>query len=161
MTGASKVPKAQRKSPTHSTHPTAHYGVLGTCESALTYYEAAAHAVMDELESSMEVHEVDLAERKGAVTSYSLSTGTSSGGSLTIATSASNSCKGLTSVSDECCEIVQDILDGDTSSETCQDLSDTCPSIGFPSHNRKVWDAQMACIGWDNDSSDGEILGTP
>ena len=28
-----------------------HYGVLGTCHSALAYYEAAAHGVMDELES--------------------------------------------------------------------------------------------------------------
>ncbi|KAL3817295.1 hypothetical protein ACHAXA_003216 [Cyclostephanos tholiformis] len=29
----------------------AHYGVLGTCETALAYYEAAAHGVMDELEN--------------------------------------------------------------------------------------------------------------
>ncbi|EJK44212.1 hypothetical protein THAOC_37272 [Thalassiosira oceanica] len=28
-----------------------HYGVLGTCQTALAYYEAAAHGVMDELES--------------------------------------------------------------------------------------------------------------
>lgn len=28
-----------------------HYGVLGTCHSALAYYEAAAHGIMDELES--------------------------------------------------------------------------------------------------------------
>ncbi|KAL7539895.1 hypothetical protein ACHAXR_009688, partial [Thalassiosira sp. AJA248-18] len=30
---------------------TSHYGVLGTCPTALAYYEAAAHGVMDELES--------------------------------------------------------------------------------------------------------------
>lgn len=30
---------------------TNHYGVLGTCQTALAYYEAAAHGVMDELES--------------------------------------------------------------------------------------------------------------
>jgi len=29
-----------------------HYGVLGTCESALAYYEAAANGIMDELEQS-------------------------------------------------------------------------------------------------------------
>ena len=28
-----------------------HYGVLGTCQTALAYYEAAAHGVMDELEN--------------------------------------------------------------------------------------------------------------
>ena len=28
-----------------------HYGVLGTCPTALAYYEAAAHGVMDELEN--------------------------------------------------------------------------------------------------------------
>ena len=28
-----------------------HYGVLGTCQTALAYYEAAAHGIMDELES--------------------------------------------------------------------------------------------------------------
>ncbi len=36
----------------HSASPAAHYGVLGTCESAMLYYEAAANAVMDELEAS-------------------------------------------------------------------------------------------------------------
>ena len=30
---------------------TSHYGVLGTCPTALAYYEAAANGVMDELES--------------------------------------------------------------------------------------------------------------
>ena len=35
----------------HSPRTTDHYGVLGTCESALIYYEAAANAVMDEMES--------------------------------------------------------------------------------------------------------------
>ena len=30
---------------------TSHYGVLGTCPTALAYYEAAAHGIMDELES--------------------------------------------------------------------------------------------------------------
>ena len=29
-----------------------HYGILGTCESSLAYYEAAANTIMDELESS-------------------------------------------------------------------------------------------------------------
>ena len=28
-----------------------HYGVLGTCQTALAYYEAAAHGIMDELEN--------------------------------------------------------------------------------------------------------------
>lgn len=36
----------------HSANPTAHYGVLGTCESAMLYYEAAANSIMDELEAS-------------------------------------------------------------------------------------------------------------
>ena len=35
----------------HGTSPTFHYGVLGTCPTALAYYEAAANGVMDELES--------------------------------------------------------------------------------------------------------------
>ena len=35
----------------HGTTPTSHYGVLGTCPTALAYYEAAANGVMDELES--------------------------------------------------------------------------------------------------------------
>lgn len=35
----------------HGTSPTSHYGVLGTCPTALAYYEAAANGVMDELES--------------------------------------------------------------------------------------------------------------
>eukprot|EP00978_Attheya_sp_CCMP212_P047750 scaffold425778_cov43-Attheya_sp.AAC.1 len=30
------------------------YGVLGTCETAMAYYEAAAHGVMDDLETSVE-----------------------------------------------------------------------------------------------------------
>jgi len=34
-----------------STSMSNHYGVLGTCPTALAYYEAAAHGVMDELES--------------------------------------------------------------------------------------------------------------
>ena len=38
-----------------------HYGVLGTCHSALAYYEAAAHGIMDELESG---------PTKGKVVSY-------------------------------------------------------------------------------------------
>lgn len=37
---------------THSTTGKHHYGILGTCESTMLYYEAAANAVMDELESS-------------------------------------------------------------------------------------------------------------
>jgi len=36
---------------THGTTPVSHYGVLGTCPTALAYYEAAAHGVMDELEA--------------------------------------------------------------------------------------------------------------
>jgi len=36
----------------HSPSSSAHYGVLGTCETALAYYEAAANAIMDELETS-------------------------------------------------------------------------------------------------------------
>ena len=40
-----------------------HYGVLGTCHSALAYYEAAAHGIMDELESG---------PTKGKVVSYTL-----------------------------------------------------------------------------------------
>jgi TPR repeat protein len=36
----------------HSANPTAHYGVLGTCESAMLYYESAANTIMDELEAS-------------------------------------------------------------------------------------------------------------
>lgn len=36
----------------HSSAPSAHYGVLGTCESALAYYEAAVDGIMDEIESS-------------------------------------------------------------------------------------------------------------
>eukprot|EP00569_Conticribra_weissflogii_P008990 CAMPEP_0171367950 /NCGR_PEP_ID=MMETSP0879-20121228/6413_1 /TAXON_ID=67004 /ORGANISM="Thalassiosira weissflogii, Strain CCMP1336" /LENGTH=1259 /DNA_ID=CAMNT_0011876063 /DNA_START=61 /DNA_END=3837 /DNA_ORIENTATION=- len=35
----------------HGSNPNSHYGVLGTCPTALAYYEAAAHGVMDELES--------------------------------------------------------------------------------------------------------------
>lgn len=37
---------------THSTSGKQHYGILGTCESTMRYYEAAANAVMDDLESS-------------------------------------------------------------------------------------------------------------
>ncbi len=36
----------------HSSQESDHYGVLGTCESALAYYEEAANHIMDELESS-------------------------------------------------------------------------------------------------------------
>ena len=35
----------------HGSNPTSHYGVLGTCETALAYYEAAANGVMDSLEA--------------------------------------------------------------------------------------------------------------
>ena len=35
-----------------ATGSSSHYGVLGTCQTALAYYEAAANGVMDELESS-------------------------------------------------------------------------------------------------------------
>jgi len=50
-----KVPTSTPPPPTHLVHsssPNDHYGVLGTCDSALLYYEAAANAIMDELESS-------------------------------------------------------------------------------------------------------------
>lgn len=116
---------------------------------------------MDELESSMEVHEVDLAERKGAATSYSLSTATTSDGTLVVVTSASSSCGGLKKVSSACCALAKAVLAGDTTSATCTSLTSTCPSIGYRSHNPTVWDAQMACLGWDDDSTDGEIIGTP
>ena len=36
----------------HGNNPNQHYGALGTCESAMLYYEAAAHSVIDALESS-------------------------------------------------------------------------------------------------------------
>ena len=45
----------------YGTTPVSHYGVLGTCPTALAYYEAAAHGVMDELESG---------PTKGKVVSY-------------------------------------------------------------------------------------------
>ena len=35
----------------HGSNPTSHYGVLGTCETALAYYEAAANGIMDTLEA--------------------------------------------------------------------------------------------------------------
>ena len=35
----------------HGSNPTSHYGVLGTCETALAYYEAAANGIMDALEA--------------------------------------------------------------------------------------------------------------
>ncbi len=44
--------KKSGKPMVHSPSASAHYGVLGTCESSLAYYEAAAHAIMDELETS-------------------------------------------------------------------------------------------------------------
>ena len=34
----------------HGSNPTSHYGVLGTCETALAYYEAAGNGIMDTLE---------------------------------------------------------------------------------------------------------------
>ena len=36
----------------HPPSATSHYGLLGTCESALAYYETAAHLAMDEMEAS-------------------------------------------------------------------------------------------------------------
>ena len=36
----------------HPSAATSHYGLLGTCESALAYYETAAHLAMDEMEAS-------------------------------------------------------------------------------------------------------------
>lgn len=35
----------------HGSNPTSHYGVLGTCETALAYYETAANGIMDSLEA--------------------------------------------------------------------------------------------------------------
>ncbi|HCH66450.1 MAG: hypothetical protein CL927_07555 [Deltaproteobacteria bacterium] len=113
-----------------------------------------------ELESSMEVHEVDFGERKGLATAYELSTSEAEYVGVLVG-AAGNSCKGLKNVSDECCDLVQDVLDGDTSSTTCQEMSRKCPSIGFPSHNKKVYEAQMKCIGWGDDSLDEDGLGTP
>lgn len=40
-----------KNTPKHSSQESDHYGVLGTCESALAYYEEAANHIMDELES--------------------------------------------------------------------------------------------------------------
>ena len=45
------VPATGGASDIHGTTPSSHYGVLGTCPTALAYYEAAANGVMDELES--------------------------------------------------------------------------------------------------------------
>lgn len=36
----------------HPPSATSHYGLLGTCESAMAYYETAAHLAMDEMEAS-------------------------------------------------------------------------------------------------------------
>jgi TPR repeat protein len=44
--------KNQDKSIMHSPLASAHYGVLGTCETSLAYFEAAANSIMDELEAS-------------------------------------------------------------------------------------------------------------
>jgi len=44
--------KSQEKKIMHSPLASAHYGVLGTCETSLAYFEAAANAIMDELEAS-------------------------------------------------------------------------------------------------------------
>jgi FOG: TPR repeat, SEL1 subfamily len=41
----------KRKEIKHSADGFAHYGVLGTCQTSLAYYEAAANGIMDELES--------------------------------------------------------------------------------------------------------------
>lgn len=51
---SSTSPKQNKKGKvmTHSPLDSSHYGVLGTCESSLAYYEAAAHSIMDELETS-------------------------------------------------------------------------------------------------------------
>jgi TPR repeat protein len=42
---------SNKHTPKHSSQESDHYGVLGTCESALAYYEEAANHIMDELES--------------------------------------------------------------------------------------------------------------
>jgi len=52
MTESGKGIDATTSSRVHSSSASAHYGVLGTCESSLAYYEAAANAIMDEMESS-------------------------------------------------------------------------------------------------------------
>ena len=53
-TTTSKLKQKQHHLAKHVHNPISseHYGVLGSCESALTYYEVAASAIMDELESS-------------------------------------------------------------------------------------------------------------
>ena len=112
------------------------------------------------LESSMEVHEADFAERKGLATAYELSTSTVGKVGVLVGT-AGNNCGGIKKVSDECCALVEDILDGDTSSQTCREMSRECPSIGYPSHNKKVYEAQMKCIGWDDDADEGDVLEAP
>lgn len=50
-----KEPKNGETGGTVKTSPlsSSHYGILGTCESSLAYYEAAANTIMDELESSV------------------------------------------------------------------------------------------------------------
>lgn len=45
------IPSTGKGRDQHGSNPTSHYGVLGTCETALGYYEAAANGVMDSLES--------------------------------------------------------------------------------------------------------------
>ena len=114
----------------------------------------------EELEASMEVHEPDLDVSKGSGSSYQLGTVGYSKGSGGLIGAAGNDCRGPKGVSDACCQLAKDVLDGDTTSETCKELAAECPPIGFPSHNPKVYDAQLLCIGWDNALQSG-LSATP
>jgi hypothetical protein len=112
-----------------------------------------------ELEASAEVHEIHFESSKSIGTSSKASSKkpTVKGPTLSM---AGNSCRGIIAVSDECCDLTQDVLDGDTSHETCQDLQSECPTIGFPSHNQKVFDALLDCMS-PSDDSDGGVIDFP
>lgn len=110
------------------------------------------------LESSMEVYERADAER--SIKSVGTDADSVRYELLTVA--AGNNCKGSTKVSDECCDLANDVLGGDTSSETCSDLYAECPSVSYPSHNWKVFDAIYDCSrgdSSDDNSSDGGVIG--
>jgi len=111
-----------------------------------------------ELEASMEVHELGELER--SIEPVRAGSGIGAYELLTVA--PGNNCKGYVKVSDACCELANDVLGGDTSSDTCSDLYAECPSIGAPSDNQKVFDAIYDCMrggSSEEDSSDGGVLG--
>ena len=111
-----------------------------------------------ELEASMEIHEGADAERS----IQSVGTASESGQYELLTMASGNNCKGSTKVSDACGDLANDVLGGDSSSETCPDLYAECPSVGYPSHNRKVFDAIYDCTrggSSDDHSSDGGVLG--